>query len=98
MREEFAKGFSFMETFTMKPNRFHSSVIPIVSSILLVISFFTLVGCTNTGAYQHTTVYRARAEELKINVFGAAPLIHVTDATLTVTVTTQISLGNTVMK
>jgi hypothetical protein len=69
-----------------------------VSTFLLVLFSFALAGCTNTGAYKHTTVVNASAEELDINALGVAPLIHVQDGTLMVTITTQISLGNVVTK
>jgi hypothetical protein len=82
----------------MKANLVHSSISLMVSTFLLVSLSFALVGCTNTGAYKHTTVVKASAEELDINALGVAPLIHVKDGTLTVTITTQISLGNAVMK
>ncbi len=82
----------------MKANLTHSIVLLVISVCFLALLPFALVGCTNTGAYKHTTVVNASAEELDINALGAAPLIHVKDGTLTLTITTQVSVGNAVMK
>lgn len=75
-----------------------SSLSLMVCTFLLGLLSFALVGCMNNGAYQHTTVVRASVGEFDINALGATPLMHVKDGTLTVTITTQISLGNATVK
>lgn len=82
----------------MKVKLARSNLSLMVCTSLLVSLSFVLVGCTNTGAYQHTTVVKASVGELDVNALDVAPLIHVKEGTLTVTITTQISLGNSVMK